>query len=224
VIRDTGNLHIRTNLQWSWQPSYRSPCCVEIGKRYFFGHLVLPATSIPHFSAVALMPPKASTSSSSSSQLITPALSIQEYLKLLTSGSLTSLQAVTASQKLYKSYKNLESLSQLSQNDLVETHGLDESIAKGILELTSKGKGKKGKGKAASGKKRKVDQGADESMIKPPREVIESEFTFDEYEVEEALYAKSVVINRSPCMVAWAFIVCERLGFTRSESLSIAHV
>lgn len=35
---------------------------------------------------------------------------------------------------------------------------------------------------------------------------------------------RSVVINRSPVMTAWAFVVSERLGFTRRESLSFASV
>lgn len=30
--------------------------------------------------------------------------------------------------------------------------------------------------------------------------------------------------NRSPVKTAWAFIVCERLGFDRQEALSLAHV
>lgn len=127
---------------------------------------------------------------------------------------------------LPKSYNNLEALRRLTPTEL-EKLGLEEGVVKGIGELVGKGgKGKaaaSGKGKGEGKRKRKANDD-DESMIKPPREVIESEFVFEEYEDERAIVGRSVVVNRSPVMVAWAFIVCERLGFTRSESLSIAHV
>lgn len=32
---------------------------------------------------------------------------------------------------------------------------------------------------------------------------------------------KSTVVNRAPIMMAWAFVVAERLGFQREEALSI---
>lgn len=35
---------------------------------------------------------------------------------------------------------------------------------------------------------------------------------------------KSVVVNRAPVMSSWAFVVTERLGFSREEALSIAQV
>lgn len=34
----------------------------------------------------------------------------------------------------------------------------------------------------------------------------------------------TLTVNRSPVKTAWAFIVCERLGFDRQEALSLAHV
>ncbi|KAI0068645.1 hypothetical protein BV25DRAFT_1817543 [Artomyces pyxidatus] len=40
----------------------------------------------------------------------------------------------------------------------------------------------------------------------------------------QALKNKSVVINRAPVMMAWSFVVSERLGFNREEALSIASV
>lgn len=37
----------------------------------------------------------------------------------------------------------------------------------------------------------------------------------------QALKTKYVIINRAPIMMAWAFVVAERLGFQREEALSI---
>jgi hypothetical protein len=34
----------------------------------------------------------------------------------------------------------------------------------------------------------------------------------------------SITTNRAPVKTAWAFVVCERLGFDRQEALSLAHV
>ncbi|ETW84001.1 hypothetical protein HETIRDRAFT_239532, partial [Heterobasidion irregulare TC 32-1] len=51
-----------------------------------------------------------------------------------------------------------------------------------------------------------------------------STLDFDELLDEAALATKSTVVNRAPIMMAWAFIVAERLGFQRAEALSIASV
>ena len=48
-----------------------------------------------------------------------------------------------------------------------------------------------------------------------------STLDFDELLDEAALATKSTVVNRAPIMMAWAFIVAERLGFQRAEALSI---
>ena len=37
----------------------------------------------------------------------------------------------------------------------------------------------------------------------------------------QAIRPKYAVINRAPVMMAWAFVVAERLGFEREEALSI---
>lgn len=46
-------------------------------------------------------------------------------------------------------------------------------------------------------------------------------FDFKEVTDEAVLKTKKVVINRAPVMSAWAYVVAERLGFARSEALSI---
>ena len=37
----------------------------------------------------------------------------------------------------------------------------------------------------------------------------------------QAIKPKYTVVNRAPVMMAWAFVVAERLGFQREEALSI---
>jgi len=49
-------------------------------------------------------------------------------------------------------------------------------------------------------------------------------FDFHELLDEDALRLKATVVNRAPVMMAWACVVCERLGFSREEALSIASV
>jgi len=44
---------------------------------------------------------------------------------------------------------------------------------------------------------------------------------FHEILDEDALKHKFTVVNRAPVMMAWASVVAERLGFSRSEALSI---
>lgn len=44
---------------------------------------------------------------------------------------------------------------------------------------------------------------------------------FDEVTDERVLESKRTVVNRAPVMAAWATVVAERLGFKRSEALSI---
>jgi len=41
---------------------------------------------------------------------------------------------------------------------------------------------------------------------------------------QQVLIPVSITTNRAPVKTAWAFVVCERLGFDRQEALSLAHV
>lgn len=161
--------------------------------------------------------------------------SLPEFLKLLTSQSTLSLsQAMQSASKLLpRGFNTLESMRALTQVDLAELGIDDEAIRKGLMALIGKGKGK-AKGKAgatgttaaakAKDKRTKSGDVDDGSMIKPPKEAVEGSFDFDELEAEEAIVNRSVVVNRSPVMSLWAFIVLEQLGFARQEALSIAHV
>ncbi|PWN49787.1 hypothetical protein IE53DRAFT_387968 [Violaceomyces palustris] len=49
------------------------------------------------------------------------------------------------------------------------------------------------------------------------------EYVFNEVLDENQLSGKHVVVNRAPVMTAWTTILLERLGFDRSEALSLSH-
>lgn len=75
-------------------------------------------------------------------------------------------------------------------------------------------------------KKRKRDDDLNEFL--PDRHPEESEqygsLEFNELLDEQVLQPKYTIVNRAPIMMAWAFVVAERLGFHREEALSIASV
>lgn len=52
---------------------------------------------------------------------------------------------------------------------------------------------------------------------------VEFEYTFNEILEESLLKGRYAVVNRAPVMTAWAVILLERLAFTRTEALSLAH-
>lgn len=72
-------------------------------------------------------------------------------------------------------------------------------------------------------KKRKRDDDLNEFL--PDRHPEESEqygsLEFNELLDEQVLQPKYTIVNRAPIMMAWAFVVAERLGFHREEALSI---
>jgi len=75
-------------------------------------------------------------------------------------------------------------------------------------------------------KKRKRDDDLNEFLPdRPPDEgELYDSLEFNEVLDEEVLKPKYTVVNRAPIMMAWAFVVAERLGFKREEALSIASV
>ncbi|EIM88056.1 uncharacterized protein STEHIDRAFT_167419 [Stereum hirsutum FP-91666 SS1] len=77
-------------------------------------------------------------------------------------------------------------------------------------------------------KKRKVAKKNDQNEFLPDKIHEQGDevgsLEFDEILDEEMLKGKFVVINRAPIMMAWSFLVAERMGFQREEALSIASV
>ena len=77
-------------------------------------------------------------------------------------------------------------------------------------------------GPGATHRKRKSrDSDLDVPLRDEPYKRKAMNLDFDE-EKEDVLFEdRSIVINRAPVMTAWATIVAERLGFSRTEALSI---
>ncbi|CDO71254.1 hypothetical protein BN946_scf184908.g11 [Trametes cinnabarina] len=75
-------------------------------------------------------------------------------------------------------------------------------------------------------RKRKRDEDLNELLPNRPRDEgdVYGSLEFNEILDEEVIKTKYAVVNRAPIMMAWAFIVAERLGFGREEALSIASV
>ncbi|KAI0719586.1 hypothetical protein C8T65DRAFT_706263 [Cerioporus squamosus] len=92
------------------------------------------------------------------------------------------------------------------------------------VQSTSKGSSKTPAKKTQ--KKRKRDDDLNELLPEKSPEEGDSYGSLDFHEVldEEAIKPKYTVVNRAPVMMAWAFVVAERLGFQREEALSIASV
>ncbi|KAI0034074.1 hypothetical protein K488DRAFT_11188, partial [Vararia minispora EC-137] len=75
-------------------------------------------------------------------------------------------------------------------------------------------------------KKRKVRDDKNEFFAGRPfdeGDILDS-LEFNEILDEEALYGKSTIVNRAPIMMAWSYIVAERMGFQREDAFSIAAV
>ncbi|KAI1795200.1 hypothetical protein LXA43DRAFT_970848 [Ganoderma leucocontextum] len=148
--------------------------------------------------------------------------------------------------KIYKTCNTPEHLGELSEFSL-ESAGVDEKeLRKLVLAAVRKAGFKQRSAGAAGGsrnvpstskagskvdakpsqKKRKRDDNLNELLPERPREEGDSygSLQFNEVLDEEAIRTKSTVINRAPIMMAWAFVVAERMGFQREEALSIASV
>ncbi|GAA6018883.1 hypothetical protein JCM11491_001711 [Sporobolomyces phaffii] len=173
--------------------------------------------------------------------LDTSTLALPALLKLLTSSShLDMSQAIQLASKLIPAgYTSHYKLRALTGVDLARIGVADEDLRKSLLNALGRGdpKGKGGKGKPSPSKPEFGDEGMTrrkrgrESDLDRPLPTkddkaseVEQDLDFDEIEYEEALTAKSCVVNRAPVMNAWATVVAERLGFSRQEALSIAHV
>ncbi|TFY78759.1 hypothetical protein EWM64_g5250 [Hericium alpestre] len=72
-----------------------------------------------------------------------------------------------------------------------------------------------------SRKKRKKDETKNDLLPDRPEEEGPE---VDSLDFDELLKDKFVIVNRAPVMMAWSFVVAERLGFGRDEALSIASV
>ncbi|GAA5955585.1 hypothetical protein JCM3765_006822 [Sporobolomyces pararoseus] len=172
--------------------------------------------------------------------LDTSTLALPALLKLLTSTShLDMSQGIQLASKLIPAgYTSHFKLRTLTGVDLARIGVTDEELRKSLLSALGRGDAKgKGKAKASLSKPEFGDEGmsrrkrgreSDLDRPLPTREdknsEVEQDLDFDEIEYEEGLVKKFVIVNRAPVMNAWATVVAERLGFSRQEALSIAHV
>ncbi|PIL37119.1 hypothetical protein GSI_00811 [Ganoderma sinense ZZ0214-1] len=156
-------------------------------------------------------------------------------------------EVLTCSQTIrYKTCNTPALLGELSQFSL-ESAGVDEKDLRKLVLAAVRKAGYKHKSASGSGgsrnvpstskagskadtkppqKKRKRDDDLNELLPEGPSEEGDSygSLQFNENLDEEAIRTKSTVINRAPIMMAWAFVVAERMGFQREEALSIASV
>ncbi|KAL4076062.1 hypothetical protein J3A83DRAFT_4089915 [Scleroderma citrinum] len=172
-----------------------------------------------------------------------PKLSLNAFLKLLTSNDVPVSKAMTVASKIYKEFNTATALAQLDDAKLNVLGIEDKELRKIVLAAIHKaGYTIKPRVKAVAEtspsdsklsiaitprkKKRKRDDDLDnESLETPPDDASTyGNLDFEEILDEDVLRTRSAIVNRAPLMTAWAMIVAERLGFQREEALSIASV
>ncbi|OSD04218.1 hypothetical protein PYCCODRAFT_1364382 [Trametes coccinea BRFM310] len=148
----------------------------------------------------------------------------------------------------YKTHNTPQQLSMLTDFSLESAGVAEKELRKQVLAAVRKAgyKGKASPSKVAGPsksaapssssaaepgflkpqRKRKRDDDLNDLLPSRPREEADvyGSLEFNEILDEEAIKSKYTVVNRAPIMMAWAFVVAERLGFGREEALSIASV
>ncbi|KZT74355.1 hypothetical protein DAEQUDRAFT_701623 [Daedalea quercina L-15889] len=176
-------------------------------------------------------------------------LSLPEFLKLLASNNVPASKAMGVAGKLYKTHNTPSQLGQLTDGKLKAAGVDDKEVRKLVLAAIRKSgyktpaAGTSSRGAAqntstpgaadppvsstsAQAEKRKRDDDLNELLPDRPADDGElyGSLEFTEVLDETVLAKKFTVVNRAPIMMAWAFVVAERLGFQREEALSIASV
>ncbi|KAH9951615.1 hypothetical protein B0H21DRAFT_716738 [Amylocystis lapponica] len=180
----------------------------------------------------------------------TAKIPLPEFLKVLTSNNVPATKAMAVASKIYKTYNTPSALGALTDVQLAGAGLDDKELRKLVLTALRKagfrtppsGGANRASSRTPDGagpstlpsdtnvtrpkRKRKRDNDINEFL--PDRPSNEGELfgslEFNEVLDEEVLKNKYTVVNRAPVMMAWAFIVAERLGFQREEALSIASV
>ncbi|KAH9899901.1 hypothetical protein C8Q73DRAFT_638258 [Cubamyces lactineus] len=172
---------------------------------------------------------------------------LPSFLKILTSNNIVPTKAMAVASKIYKTHNTPEQLSMLTDFSLESAGVAEKDLRKQVLAAVRKaGYKAKPSGKAAGSnasrgsassstsaakagspqRKRRRDDDLNELLPSKPSEDGDGygSLEFNEVLDEEAIKTKYTVVNRAPIMMAWAFVVAERLGFKREEALSIASV
>lgn len=180
-------------------------------------------------------------------------LSLPEFLKVLTTNNVPATKAMGVAGKLYKTHNTPSQLGKLTDGKLKAAGVDDKEVRKLVLAAIRKSGYKTPAGGPSSRnaaqststpgaadppaastsaqaerprKKRKRDDDLNEFLPdRPPDDgELYGSLEFKEELDETILTKKSTLVNRAPIMMAWAFVVAERLGFQREEALSIASV
>ncbi|WVO23265.1 uncharacterized protein IAS62_004614 [Cryptococcus decagattii] len=160
------------------------------------------------------MPPPAS---SSSLPPLSAKLSLQEWLKVLSSRGVDMRVAMGLAAKIYKTHNTIDLLSKLTP---AKVAGLtDDKDTRKVINNMVKG--------LASGEPVSKKRGRDSDLLQPLKKDEEEEDTpFDmsfQFVIErQQLQGIRVITNRAPVKTAWAYVICMRLGFSHLESLSFA--
>ncbi|RPD67196.1 hypothetical protein L227DRAFT_619426 [Lentinus tigrinus ALCF2SS1-6] len=172
----------------------------------------------------------------------TAKISLPDFLKMLTSNNVPPSKAMMVAGKM-RTHNTPEQLGSISEFSL-ESAGVTEKDLRKLVLVAVRKEGYKQKPSAVASssrsvpstskaarkpqakKKRKRDDDLNELLPDKPPQEGDSYGSLDFHEVldEEAIKPKYTVVNRAPIMMAWAFVVAERLGFQREEALSIASV
>ncbi|KAJ3016995.1 hypothetical protein NUW54_g686 [Trametes sanguinea] len=168
---------------------------------------------------------------------------------MLTNHNIPPTKAMAVAGKIYKTHNTPQQLSMLTDFSLESAGVAEKELRKQVLAAVRKAgyKGKNSSSSAASSsksaasssssaakpsatkvesksqRKRKRDDDLNEFLPSRPREEADAygSLEFNEILDEEVIKTKYTVVNRAPIMMAWAFVVAERLGFGREEALSI---
>ncbi|OWZ77809.1 hypothetical protein C365_03564 [Cryptococcus neoformans Bt85] len=155
----------------------------------------------------------------SSSSLPSPAakLSLQEWLKILSSRGVDMRVAMGLAAKIYKTHSTIDLLSKMTPAKVAGL--IDDKETRKVINNAIKG--------LASGEPIRKKRGRDSDLLQPLKEDETEEDTpidinFQFMTERGQLQGIRVITNRAPVKTAWAYSICMRLGFTHLESLSFA--
>ncbi|UOH82332.1 hypothetical protein LQV05_005030 [Cryptococcus neoformans] len=155
----------------------------------------------------------------SSSSLPSPAakLSLQEWLKVLSSRGVDMRVAMGLAAKIYKTHSTIDLLSKMTPAKVAGL--IDDKETRKVINNAIKG--------LASGEPIRKKRGRDSDLLQPLKEDETEEDTpidinFQFMTERGQLQGIRVITNRAPVKTAWVYSICMRLGFSHLESLSFA--
>ncbi|GHJ90069.1 hypothetical protein NliqN6_6471 [Naganishia liquefaciens] len=161
-------------------------------------------------------------------------LPLPAWLKMFTERGVDMRLAMTLAAKLYSTMGSPALIGKLTGPKMMEV-GITDKDQKRAVTNAIRGLKLAAKGTAtttSSGKRKRANDGdllnpliPGDPSLRRGKQAVEydvSDFDFKESHDIESIRAQTVVTNRAPCMTAWAYIICEKMGFDRLEALSLA--